>query len=82
MRNKKDCVALTSMENKEQTIEVRRGRKPGKDNKVPLTVYVEESVVTRIGNGFLISGKDKAREVALAAIYDFDKKGSPAGSVI
>lgn len=45
------------------------GRKPGTDNKVPVTIYVEESILSKLGNGFLITGKDKARHVALNAVY-------------
>jgi hypothetical protein len=47
------------------------GRKPGKDNKVPLTIYVEQSVLLKIGEGWLLTGKDKAREEALKAVYNY-----------
>jgi len=45
------------------------GRKPGKDNKVPLTIYVEQSILFKIGNGCLLTGRDKAREEALKVVY-------------
>lgn len=50
------------------------GRKPSEDKKIGITVYIEESVLTRLGGGFLITGKDKARTSASAAIYELDKK--------
>ena len=53
---------------------IKRGRKPGTDNKVPVTIYIEQSVLTRLGKGFLISGKDVARNVATNSIYEYDKK--------
>jgi hypothetical protein len=45
------------------------GRKPVEDKKIPITVYIEESVITNLGGGWLISGKDKARSIASDAIY-------------
>ena len=49
------------------------GRKPGTDNKLAVTVYVQESVLTNLGKGFLISGKERAREAALQAIYNLNR---------
>ncbi len=64
--------ALLSMQQK--TIEKGRpGRKPGKDNKIPVTIYIEQSVIERLGKGFIISGKDKARAVAVDSIYEAHK---------
>ena len=48
----------------------KAGRKPGKDNKMPLTIYIEQSVIKNIGNGILDDGKDKAREAASQCIYE------------
>lgn len=45
------------------------GRKPGKDNKIPITIYIEQSVISKIGAGWIITGKDKAREEAVKAVY-------------
>ena len=50
------------------------GRKPLNDKKMPLTIYVEESVITGLGNGWLISGKDVARSVATNAVYSHYEK--------
>ena len=47
----------------------KAGRKPVNDKKMPLTIYVEESVITNLGGGWLITGKDIARSVATNAIY-------------
>ena len=52
----------------------KAGRKPGKDNKIPLTIYIEQSVVINIGDGKIDEGRDKAREVASQSVYDFNSK--------
>lgn len=52
----------------------RAGRKPGKDNKLPLTIYIEQSVVADIGGGDIDEGKDKAREAAAQCVYDLREK--------
>lgn len=47
----------------------KAGRKPGTDNKIPLTIYIEQSVISKIGEGWLLTGKDKAKQEAAKAIY-------------
>lgn len=58
----------------------KAGRKPGKDNKLPLTIYIEQSVITAIGGGKIDEGKDVARDVATKSVYDFrvNKKNNNA----
>jgi len=58
---------MTEINNSEKK---RAGRKPGKDNKMPITLYIEQSVISKIGKGWIITGKDKAREEAVKAIYE------------
>lgn len=43
------------------------GRKPVDDPKVQVCIYPEKSIVDK-------HGKDKIQEIALAAVYRFDKK--------
>lgn len=58
----------------EAGIKKRAGRRPGKDNKLPLTIYIEQSVIVEIGNGDIDDGKDKAREVAAQSVYELRDK--------
>ncbi len=57
----------------EQNERGKPGRKPIDDKKIPITVYIEESVISEIGSGWLITGKDTARNLASRAIYEFHK---------
>ncbi len=50
------------------------GRKVVTDKAIPITVYIKESVVERLGDGDNFVGKDKARSLAIAAISEFDEK--------
>ena len=52
----------------------KAGRKPGKDNKMPLTIYIEQSVIASIGDGKVEEGKDRAREAAVRAVYTLNNK--------
>ncbi len=63
------CVLMEYTENKKKA-----GRKPGKDNKMPLTIYIEQSVVSYIGEGSIEQGKDMARDVAAQSVYDLRDK--------
>jgi hypothetical protein len=47
------------------------GRKPGTDNKVPLTIYLPESGIKKAGDGWLTIGKDRIREVVLRAANEY-----------
>jgi hypothetical protein len=40
----------------------KAGRKPIEDKKVPLTIYVRQSVIERVG------GKDEAKQIATDAV--------------
>ncbi len=59
------------MENKDRKSSA--GRKPISDKKIPLTIYIEESVIISLGGGWLITGKDVARSVAVNAVYESNK---------
>lgn len=60
-----------------ETQEVKRakpGRKPGSDNKIPLTIYVEKSRVEKAGKGNLIYGKEIIKtEMNNFVLENFDK---------
>jgi hypothetical protein len=62
------------MEQQDKLEKGKPGRKPGKDNKIPLTVYVEQSVISKIGGGWLMTGRDKAKQEAVKAIYELAKQ--------
>ena len=53
----------------EQNERGKPGRKPIDDKKIPITVYIEESVISTLGDGWLITGKDIARAAATTGIY-------------
>lgn len=59
---------------KQKTQRGKPGRKPGKDNKIPITIYIEGSVINSLGDGFLLKGKDLARGVATGAVYQHLKE--------
>lgn len=63
------CVLMEYTDNKKKA-----GRKPGKDNKMPLTIYIEQSVVSYIGEGSIEQGKDRARDVAVQSVYELRDK--------
>lgn len=58
----------------EESQRQKPGRKPVDDKKIPLTIYINESVISDLGNGMFITGKDKAKAIARAAVYEFHVK--------
>jgi hypothetical protein len=55
----------------------RPGRKPGTDNKIPVTIYIPESGIKKAGEGWLITGRDRIREVALRAANEYIQSLTP-----
>lgn len=55
--------------NRAKVVHLKYGRKAGKDNKIPITFYVEKSVLVSIGGGDADAGKDGAREAATQRVY-------------